>query len=159
MQTTLVAANFAAVYKHNFPYMHCWNIMKYEPKWQDPKPRSVTKSSAWPLAWRRARCRDWSVSKPRPPPNTPSSSGREQRRKRPLGSPKAAEGERRPAPPKSSLSWPRARRRRRRTGRRGLVGGRRRQERGAGAKLCCWPATALHCRTIWACRRSNGPSI
>lgn len=73
-KTTIAAANFAAVYKHNFPYMHCWNIMKYEPKWQDPKPRSVPKSSAWPLAWRRARCRDWSVSKPRPPPNTPSSS-------------------------------------------------------------------------------------
>ncbi|CAN6202377.1 unnamed protein product [Urochloa humidicola] len=38
-KTTLAAANFADVMERNFGYMHCWNIMKDEPKWQDPKPR------------------------------------------------------------------------------------------------------------------------
>jgi len=43
-KTTHAAANFSAVQKHNFAYMHCWNVMKDEPKWQDPKPRSFPKS-------------------------------------------------------------------------------------------------------------------
>ncbi|RLN34939.1 hypothetical protein C2845_PM03G00830 [Panicum miliaceum] len=44
-KTTYAAANFAAILRHNFAYMHCWNIMKDEPKWQDPKPRSFAKSA------------------------------------------------------------------------------------------------------------------
>uniref|UniRef100_K3ZM75 No apical meristem-associated C-terminal domain-containing protein n=1 Tax=Setaria italica TaxID=4555 RepID=K3ZM75_SETIT len=43
--TTHAAANFAGILKHNFAYMHCWEIMKDEPKWQDPKPRGFGKST------------------------------------------------------------------------------------------------------------------
>lgn len=41
LQTTYVAANFASFYKHNFQFMHCWEIMKDEPKWQEPKHGGV----------------------------------------------------------------------------------------------------------------------
>uniref|UniRef100_K3XPG9 No apical meristem-associated C-terminal domain-containing protein n=1 Tax=Setaria italica TaxID=4555 RepID=K3XPG9_SETIT len=43
--TTHVAANFAGILKYNFAYMHCWEITKDEPKWQDPKPRGFGKST------------------------------------------------------------------------------------------------------------------
>jgi hypothetical protein len=39
LQITHAAAKFAGVLKHNFAFIHCWAIMKDEPKWQDPKPR------------------------------------------------------------------------------------------------------------------------
>ncbi|CAN6207947.1 unnamed protein product [Urochloa humidicola] len=44
-KTTLAASNFAAICKHNFAFMHCWNLMKDEPKWQDPKSRSVANTA------------------------------------------------------------------------------------------------------------------
>nr|XP_034599726.1 uncharacterized protein LOC117860492 [Setaria viridis] len=44
-KTTHAAANFAGILKHNFSYMHCWEIMKDEPKWQNPKPRGFGKST------------------------------------------------------------------------------------------------------------------
>ncbi|PUZ69008.1 hypothetical protein GQ55_2G074300 [Panicum hallii var. hallii] len=44
-KTTHAAANFAGILKHNFEYLHCWEIMKDEPKWQDPKPRAFAKSA------------------------------------------------------------------------------------------------------------------
>ncbi|XP_004967097.2 uncharacterized protein LOC101766508 [Setaria italica] len=44
-KTTHATANFAGILKHNFAYMHCWEIMKDEPKWQDPKPRGFGKST------------------------------------------------------------------------------------------------------------------
>ena len=46
LQTTLAASNFASIWKHNFAFMHCWHIMKHEPKWQDPKHRTFEKSGA-----------------------------------------------------------------------------------------------------------------
>ncbi|TVU35356.1 hypothetical protein EJB05_17242 [Eragrostis curvula] len=39
-KSTHAATIFAGIYKHSFPYMHCWEIMKDEPKWQDPKSRA-----------------------------------------------------------------------------------------------------------------------
>ncbi|CAN6336293.1 unnamed protein product [Urochloa humidicola] len=39
-KTTLAAANFAAIEKTKFGFMHCWNILKDSPNWQDPKNRS-----------------------------------------------------------------------------------------------------------------------
>ncbi|PVH63661.1 hypothetical protein PAHAL_2G079300 [Panicum hallii] len=44
-KTTHAAANFAGILKHNFAYLHYWEIMKDEPKWQDPKPRAFAKSA------------------------------------------------------------------------------------------------------------------
>ncbi|CAN6323249.1 unnamed protein product [Urochloa humidicola] len=35
-KTTNAAAKFAAAEKHNFQYLHCWEIMQHLPKWQDP---------------------------------------------------------------------------------------------------------------------------
>ncbi|KAL6896895.1 hypothetical protein ACP4OV_007467 [Aristida adscensionis] len=43
--TTRAAANFASIYKRNFAFMHCWELMKDEPKWQDPKLRETTKDA------------------------------------------------------------------------------------------------------------------
>jgi len=43
-KTTRAASNFAGVMEHNFAFLHCWEIMKDEPKWQDPKVRSFGKS-------------------------------------------------------------------------------------------------------------------
>ena len=45
LQTTLAASIFAGVLKHNFGYLHCWEIMKDEPKWQDRKARAFAKSA------------------------------------------------------------------------------------------------------------------
>ncbi|CAN6317651.1 unnamed protein product [Urochloa humidicola] len=42
---TLAAANFAAIVKHNFAYLHCWELIKDEPKWKDPKPKAFAKSA------------------------------------------------------------------------------------------------------------------
>lgn len=36
VQTSLACANFADIEGHSFAYMHCWEILKDEPKWQDP---------------------------------------------------------------------------------------------------------------------------
>jgi len=44
-KTTLAASIFAGVLKHNFGYLHCWEIMKDEPKWQDRKARAFAKSA------------------------------------------------------------------------------------------------------------------
>ncbi|KAL6659721.1 hypothetical protein ACP70R_002550 [Stipagrostis hirtigluma subsp. patula] len=44
-KTTHAAANFGSIHKHPFPYMHCWDIMKDEPKWQDPKSRAFANSA------------------------------------------------------------------------------------------------------------------
>lgn len=41
----MAAANFASIQKHNFQFMHCWEILKDEPKWQDPKPRPNARSA------------------------------------------------------------------------------------------------------------------
>lgn len=46
MQTTHAAANFATVQKCQFAFLHCWEILLIEPKWQDPKSRAYEKSSA-----------------------------------------------------------------------------------------------------------------
>ncbi|CAN6304356.1 unnamed protein product, partial [Urochloa humidicola] len=40
---TLAAANFAAIVKHNFAYLHCWELIKDKPKWKDPKPKAFAK--------------------------------------------------------------------------------------------------------------------
>jgi hypothetical protein len=45
LQTTHAAANFAGILNPNFAYLHCWEIMKDEPKWPDPKPRAFAKSA------------------------------------------------------------------------------------------------------------------
>ena len=45
LQTTHAAATFASVLQHSFAYLHCWDIMKDEPKWQHPKARAVGKSA------------------------------------------------------------------------------------------------------------------
>jgi hypothetical protein len=37
MQTSLAATQFAEAEGHPFQYMHCWDIMKDEPKWMDTK--------------------------------------------------------------------------------------------------------------------------
>jgi hypothetical protein len=37
MQTSLAATQFAEAEGHPFQYMHCWDIMKDEPKWMDMK--------------------------------------------------------------------------------------------------------------------------
>jgi len=37
LQSVAAAADFAAVEQHNFSLMHCWNILKDEPKWMDLK--------------------------------------------------------------------------------------------------------------------------
>jgi len=37
-QTTMAAATYAGVENTNFPYMHCWEFLKDEPKWQDLRP-------------------------------------------------------------------------------------------------------------------------
>ncbi|CAO2205817.1 unnamed protein product [Urochloa humidicola] len=44
-KTSLAAANYAGVEKTKFGYMHCWNIMKDSPIWQDPKLRSGANSA------------------------------------------------------------------------------------------------------------------
>ncbi|CAN6233207.1 unnamed protein product, partial [Urochloa humidicola] len=44
-KTTHAAANFAGTLKHHFAYLHCWELMKDEPKWKDPKPKSFAKSA------------------------------------------------------------------------------------------------------------------
>ncbi|WVZ93109.1 hypothetical protein U9M48_039117 [Paspalum notatum var. saurae] len=36
-KSVAAAANFAAIEKHNFSLMHCWHILKDEPKWLDLK--------------------------------------------------------------------------------------------------------------------------
>jgi hypothetical protein len=41
----MAAANFASIQKHNFQFMHCREILKDEPKWQDPKPRPNARSA------------------------------------------------------------------------------------------------------------------
>ncbi|KAL6856989.1 hypothetical protein ACP4OV_018371 [Aristida adscensionis] len=43
--TTRAAANFASIQKRNFPFIHCWELMKNEPKWQDPKQREISKEA------------------------------------------------------------------------------------------------------------------
>jgi len=45
LQTTHAAAIFAGVLQHSFAYLHCWDIMKDNPKWQHPKARAVGKSA------------------------------------------------------------------------------------------------------------------
>ncbi|CAN6164283.1 unnamed protein product [Urochloa humidicola] len=35
-KTTHAAARFAGTLERNFHYLHCWEIMKHLPKWQDP---------------------------------------------------------------------------------------------------------------------------
>ncbi|KAL6907437.1 hypothetical protein ACP4OV_002476 [Aristida adscensionis] len=42
--TTRAAANFASS-KRNFTFMHCWELMKDEPKWQDPKVREIAREA------------------------------------------------------------------------------------------------------------------
>jgi hypothetical protein len=37
MKTSLTATQFAEAEGHPFQYMHCWDIMKDEPKWMDMK--------------------------------------------------------------------------------------------------------------------------
>ncbi|TVU30998.1 hypothetical protein EJB05_22660, partial [Eragrostis curvula] len=44
--TTQAAATFAAILKHQFSYLHCWELMKDEPRWQDAKSRANSKSAA-----------------------------------------------------------------------------------------------------------------
>jgi len=44
-KTTHAAAIFAGVLQHSFAYLHCWDIMKDNPKWQHPKARAVGKSA------------------------------------------------------------------------------------------------------------------
>ncbi|TVU30025.1 hypothetical protein EJB05_21627, partial [Eragrostis curvula] len=44
-KTTHAATIFAGIYKHSFPYMHCWEIMKDELKWQDPKSRAFANAA------------------------------------------------------------------------------------------------------------------
>ncbi|CAN6270842.1 unnamed protein product, partial [Urochloa humidicola] len=39
-KTTAAASDYAAVVGHSFPYLHCWNLMKDEPKWREPKGRA-----------------------------------------------------------------------------------------------------------------------
>ena len=36
------AADFASVKKHNFTLMHCWQILKDEPKWMELKTKMET---------------------------------------------------------------------------------------------------------------------
>ncbi|CAO2199954.1 unnamed protein product [Urochloa humidicola] len=43
-KTTLAATNFAGVETHPFAYLHCWNIMKDSPNWQDPNNKSIGNS-------------------------------------------------------------------------------------------------------------------
>ncbi|KAJ1274676.1 hypothetical protein BS78_05G080100 [Paspalum vaginatum] len=42
-KSVVAAANFAAIEKHNFTLMHCWNILKDESKWMELK-RSMDKT-------------------------------------------------------------------------------------------------------------------
>jgi hypothetical protein len=42
----MAAANYASIQKHSFGYMHCWELMEDEPKWQDPKSRATSRSVA-----------------------------------------------------------------------------------------------------------------
>ncbi|TVU48862.1 hypothetical protein EJB05_00143 [Eragrostis curvula] len=44
-KTTHATTIFAGIYKHSFSYMHCWEIMKDEPKWQDPKSRAFANAA------------------------------------------------------------------------------------------------------------------
>ncbi|CAO2201670.1 unnamed protein product [Urochloa humidicola] len=39
-KTTAAASDYAAVVGHSFPYLHCWNLMKDEPKWREPKGKA-----------------------------------------------------------------------------------------------------------------------
>jgi hypothetical protein len=41
VQTTHAIGNFAAVLQRKFAYLHCWELMKDTPKWQDPSPRAI----------------------------------------------------------------------------------------------------------------------
>ncbi|TVU34056.1 hypothetical protein EJB05_15881, partial [Eragrostis curvula] len=45
-KTTQAAVTFAAILKHQFSYLHCWELMKDEPRWQDAKSRANSKSAA-----------------------------------------------------------------------------------------------------------------
>jgi hypothetical protein len=46
MQTNKVAATFAGVEGHSFQFMHCWDLLKDEPKWQDVNQRSARDAAA-----------------------------------------------------------------------------------------------------------------
>ena len=41
-KSVVAAADFASVEKHNFTLMHCWQIMKDEPKWMELKKKMDT---------------------------------------------------------------------------------------------------------------------
>ncbi|CAL4975054.1 unnamed protein product [Urochloa decumbens] len=41
-KSVAAAANFAAIEKHNFTLMHCWRILKDEPKWMELKSKMDT---------------------------------------------------------------------------------------------------------------------
>jgi hypothetical protein len=41
LQTTHVVGNFVAVLQRKFGYLHCWELMKDAPKWQDPNAKDV----------------------------------------------------------------------------------------------------------------------
>jgi hypothetical protein len=45
-KSVAAAANFAAIEKHNFTLMHCWKILKDEPKWAELKRRMDTPSNS-----------------------------------------------------------------------------------------------------------------
>ena len=41
-KSVAAAADFVSVEKHNFTLMHCWQIMKDEPKWMELKKKMDT---------------------------------------------------------------------------------------------------------------------
>lgn len=45
LQTTRAAADFSSIIKHPFALLHCWEIMKDQPKWQDPKSQAFGKEA------------------------------------------------------------------------------------------------------------------
>lgn len=45
MQTTHAVSNFSGVLQRKFAYLHCWDLMKDEPKWQDPNARDMASAA------------------------------------------------------------------------------------------------------------------
>jgi hypothetical protein len=45
LQTTHIVGNFAALQQRKFGFLHCWELMKDAPKWQDPNARDIARSA------------------------------------------------------------------------------------------------------------------
>ncbi|KAJ1278361.1 hypothetical protein BS78_04G073500 [Paspalum vaginatum] len=70
-------SNFASIEGHKFPFMHCWELLKDEPKWQDVKQknfRTVGTDASPSTAGKRPSGRDAAKSRKKKCPSGSASS-------------------------------------------------------------------------------------